>query len=107
MGQYQCDNGLGDCTSHSFPQNECLELSNGGSAIATCGSEYLNLQVFSSSSSCTGSSQNQQQPLNQCLEDESGTYIYNTCSSSSEEKAKRAKKIATNPQLMIANKKKQ
>jgi len=104
--QYQCTNGLclGDCTSHSFPQGECLSLTSGGSAIATCGSDALSLQVFSSSD-CTGSSQTESQPINECLEDTSGTYIYNTCSASVD--SKRAAKIASKAQLMIANKKKQ
>ena len=104
--QYQCTNGLclGDCTSHSFPQGQCLSLTSGGSAIATCGSDALSLQVFSSSD-CTGSSQTESQPINECLEDTSGTYIYNTCSASVD--SKRAAKIASKAQLMIANKKKQ
>jgi C1A family cysteine protease len=107
--QYQCDNGLclGSCTAHTFPQGQCLSLSSGGSAIATCTSEALSLQVFSGSSDCTGSSQTESQPINQCLEDTSGSYIYNTCSASSAEIKKRAAKIASKPQLMIANKKKQ
>uniref|UniRef100_A0A6V1PTA6 Peptidase C1A papain C-terminal domain-containing protein n=1 Tax=Heterosigma akashiwo TaxID=2829 RepID=A0A6V1PTA6_HETAK len=105
--QYQCDNGLclGDCTSHSFPQNECLSLSGGGSAIATCSTEDINLQVFSGSSDCTGASQNQQQPLKQCLKDTTGTYIYNTCTSKVDNK--RAAKIAAKPEFKIANKKNQ
>jgi len=128
--QNQCDNALclGDCTAHSFPQGQCLQLSGGGSAIATCSATELNLQVFSASSSCTGASSTQQQPLNQCLEDQSGTYIYNTCSgsssgsgsgssnpappssnsgSSSGFNAERTSKIAVKPQMKLANKKKQ
>lgn len=110
--QYQCTNGLclGDCQANTFPQGQCLSLSGGGSAIATCDTQNLNLAVYTSSD-CSGSAQNEQQPLDQCLEDTSGTYIYNTCSSSSAAKAK-AKKINAKPAtgkstFMLANKKKQ
>jgi cysteine peptidase B len=80
--QYVCQGALcmSDCQKHSLPTGQCLSLTSGGSAIATCG-QALSLQVFQSQD-CTGASQTESQPLNECLQDTSGTYIYNTCSSS-------------------------
>ena len=74
------------CASHSFPQNTCLNLSGGGTAIATCTSTALVLVIYSSSD-CTGPSQSQSMPINQCLQDNTGTYLENICSSSALERA--------------------
>jgi hypothetical protein len=72
---------LSGCEKHTFPTGQCLTMTGGGSAIATCSAYDLNLAVYSSAD-CSGASQEEQQPLNQCLQDNSGTYIYNSCSSS-------------------------
>jgi cysteine peptidase B len=72
---------LSGCEKHTFPTGQCLTMTGGGSAVASCGLFNLNLAVYTSSD-CSGSSQEEQQPLDQCLQDNSGTYIYNSCSSS-------------------------
>jgi hypothetical protein len=57
-------------------------MTGGGSAIVQCSSTALILNVYSSAD-CSGSASQQSQPLDQCLADTSGTYIYNTCTGGS------------------------
>ena len=68
------------CQQQTFPQNTCLNLSGGGTAIATCTSTALQLTVFSASSNCTGASQTASQPINTCEQDNQGTFFENICS---------------------------
>jgi len=70
------------CQSQTFPQNSCLQLSSGGSATAVCVPGALQMTIYELSSTCTGSSQVQSQPINTCEQDQSGTYFENTCSNS-------------------------
>jgi len=80
---YGCQSG---CQGHTFPQGQCLQMEGGGSAIAQCTSSDLVLSIFPMSSSCSGNSEQQRQPLNQCLQDTTGTYIKNTCNSGADAK---------------------
>jgi cysteine peptidase B len=73
---------LSGCEQHTFPTGQCLSLTGGGSAIATCGTNNLHMQSFNSSD-CSGSSQTSEMPLNQCEADTQGNYIYNACSATS------------------------
>jgi cysteine peptidase B len=74
----QCTQG---CQSYTFPQNSCLKLSDGGSGIAVCQADGLLLTEYPLSSSCTGPSVPDLMPINQCLQDQDGTYFENTCTS--------------------------
>jgi C1A family cysteine protease len=76
----QCTQG---CQSNTFPQDQCLKLEGGGSAIATCSSSALEMKVFMFSTDCSGFSIPESNPINQCLQDEDGSYFENICSSSS------------------------
>jgi C1A family cysteine protease len=89
--QYVCPDWtcLDGCTGNALPLGTCLSLEGGGSAVASCNSEGLNLQVFTTSA-CTGSSTAESQPVDQCLQDEQGTYIYNVCSASTAGKPRNA-----------------
>jgi len=86
--QYVCDDFLciDGCAGHTFQQGVCLSMTGGGSAIAQCGS-VLTLNVFSSSD-CSGSAQQEQQPIDSCTQDQDGTYIYNTCNNGNSQHAK-------------------
>merc|ERR1719326_1690106 len=70
------------CQSNQFPTGKCLQMQDGMSAIASCGAEYLTLQIYYNGE-CSGSAETQQKPLNQCLADTSGSYAENICSASS------------------------
>merc|ERR1712093_118316 len=65
--------------SHTFAQNTCLQLNGGGSAKAVCTSSALQMTVYPFSSDCTSMSETTEQPINQCVQDESGTYLENLC----------------------------
>ena len=67
------------CQSHTFAQNSCLQVTGGGSAIATCSALGLTLNVYSTTD-CSGSAQSSTEPVNQCLQDTSGSYLENICS---------------------------
>jgi hypothetical protein len=73
------------CQGETFQQGTCLQTSGGGSAIGTCDANGLKLKIYSDAS-CTGSSQESTEPVDQCLQDQSGTYVYNVCTSSSDAK---------------------
>merc|ERR1712225_94056 len=70
---------MGGCQSHTFAQNTCLQLNGGGSAKAVCTSSALQMGVYPFSSDCTSMSETTEQPINQCVQDESGTYLENLC----------------------------
>lgn len=70
------------CSSQTFPQGQCLQLEGGGSAIATCTSSALEMKTFMFSQDCSGFSIPESNPINQCLQDQDGTYFENICSSS-------------------------
>jgi tripeptidyl-peptidase I len=80
--QKQCTNSTcaSGCQSNTLPQNECLKLDGGGSAKAVCTSSALQMTVYPTSTDCTGFSEVSEQPINQCVPDESGTYLENICS---------------------------
>jgi hypothetical protein len=73
------------CQQQTFPQNACLNLSGGGTAVAVCTASALQLTVYQTSN-CTGASQTASQPINTCEQDNQGTYFENTCSGSSSKK---------------------
>ena len=79
--QKQCTNSActQGCQSHTFAQNTCLQLQGGGSAKAVCTATALQMTVFPFSSDCTSLSETTEQPINQCVQDESGTYFENVC----------------------------
>lgn len=68
------------CQSQTFPQGTCLQLDGGGSAIATCKPDTLEMKVFMFSQDCSGFSIPESNPINQCLQDESGSFFENVCS---------------------------
>jgi cysteine peptidase B len=70
------------CSSQTFPQNKCLQLEGGGSAIAICQPNDLEMKTYMFSQDCSGFSIPETQPINQCLQDEEGTYFENICPSS-------------------------
>jgi tripeptidyl-peptidase-1 len=72
----QCNQG---CQSNTLPQGQCLHLTGGGSAKAVCTSSALQMTVYPLSQDCTGMSEQSEQPINQCVQDESGTYLENIC----------------------------
>jgi len=72
----QCTQG---CQNHTFPQNQCLPLSGGGSAKAHCTASALVLVEYPSSSSCEGTSVPANMPINQCLSNQQGAYFENIC----------------------------
>jgi len=67
------------CSNYTFNLNTCLQLSDGGSAIATCNSQGLLLSEYPFSASCQGTSVPDQMTINQCLQDQDGTYFENFC----------------------------
>jgi hypothetical protein len=79
--QMQCTgaNCASGCKNQTFPLGKCLGLSDGGSAIAECSATALTLTEYPLSSNCQGFSVPDQMPLNQCLQDEDGTYFENFC----------------------------
>jgi cysteine peptidase B len=80
--QVQCSDAACSvgCQSNTFPQNTCLQLQGGGSATATCTATALNMNVYTFSTDCTGFSVPESNPINQCVQDESGSYFENICS---------------------------
>lgn len=70
-----------DCQSNTFDQNKCLKLQGGGSAKAVCTSSGLEMTSWTGSDDCSGSSTSSTEPVNQCLQDQSGSYIENVCNS--------------------------
>jgi cysteine peptidase B len=79
--QMQCSDAACSvgCSNYTFNLNTCLQLSDGGSAIATCNSQGLLLNEYPFSSTCQGTSVPDQMTIDQCLQDESGTYFENFC----------------------------
>ena len=67
------------CTNYTFNLGACIALADGGSAVATCNSQGLLLTEYPLSSTCTGYSVPDQMTINQCLQDEDGTYFENFC----------------------------
>jgi len=67
------------CQSNTFPQNECLKLNGGGSAKATCNAQGLQVTEYSSTD-CSGFGLPTEEPVNQCLPDNTGSYLENLCS---------------------------
>jgi len=82
--QMQCQDAACSqgCQSQTFPQNSCLSLNGGGSAIAVCQPSDLLLTMYSSSD-CSGAGQQVPQEINTCVQDNSGSYLENICSASS------------------------
>jgi len=88
--QVQCQDAACSvgCQSNTFPQNSCLQLQGGGSATAQCTSSALVMNVYMFSQDCSGFSTSESQPINQCVQDEDGTYFENICSNSARGAAK-------------------
>lgn len=80
--QYNCEDFLcaGGCQKNEFAQNTCLSTED-GSAIAVCESAGLKMTAYSTSD-CTGTGESEVMPVDECLQDTAGTYIYNVCPSS-------------------------
>jgi cysteine peptidase B len=83
--QYVCNDFFctSGCQGNTFSQDTCLQTESGGSAIVTCSSEELKIRSYSSAD-CSGSSTTSKEPIDQCLADNSGTYVYNTCNNGAE-----------------------
>ena len=79
--QKQCTNSActQGCRSETLPQGQCLRLEGGGSAKAQCTSTALQMTIYPLSQDCSGFSETSEQPINQCVQDESGTYLENIC----------------------------
>jgi hypothetical protein len=74
--QIQCDddNCQINCTTISIPQNQCLQMNGGGSAIAQCQPGILMQTVFPLTTNCQGPSGEDPAPLNQCQQAQQGSY---------------------------------
>jgi len=71
------------CQTNTLPLNECLSVSGGGSAKATsCSDSGLVLDLYLTSSDCTGFSLPTSQPVNQCGQTQTGQYVETSCDSS-------------------------
>ena len=69
-----------NCQNASFPANQCLPLSGGGSAKAQCNPGELVMTEYPLSQDCTGFSIPSTMPLNQCLQNGDGSgYFENFC----------------------------
>lgn len=82
--EVQCDDDACsvNCTAFSFPQNTCLNLSNGLTAKADCdlGDDVLIQNIFPIPHlACEGPSVAQPQPLNVCIQLQGGGSFYNQC----------------------------
>jgi cysteine peptidase B len=69
------------CEGNAFPQNKCLPLEGGGSAIAFCSTSSLTQKIYVNSKDCSGSFQTQNVALNKCLKDTQGSYFQVSCDS--------------------------
>jgi hypothetical protein len=68
------------CTNATFPANQCLPLTGGGSASAECQPDQLVMTEYPLSNNCTGFSLPSTMPLNQCLQNGDGAgYFENFC----------------------------
>jgi len=67
------------CQTNSFPQNSCIEVEGGGSLIAVCEPSGLKQTFYFLSTTCTGPSQDASGPINQCAQDNDGSYFENIC----------------------------
>ena len=81
--QTTCDDAAcsAGCSRVSFPQNKCLQASNGASAIVRCSlatSELIE-QRFEDGA-CQGNFTTRASPLNKCVLATSGAYFENSCS---------------------------
>jgi hypothetical protein len=72
----QCSIG---CITNTFPADTCLQVTGGGSAMCHCATNALIEQIFDSGD-CSGTPQTFNAPLNQCVQDTSGSYLENICS---------------------------
>jgi len=81
--QYTCSSSmcLSGCTNVTLPNGRCLKLSNGKSAITSCGQQYLRMEQYNTSD-CTGAWTQGMIPLNQCNEESNGVYLYDVCTTS-------------------------
>jgi hypothetical protein len=67
------------CRNNTFPLNTCLPLSGGGSAKAFCKPPNVELDIYRSSTTCTGSMTPDLMPLGKCLRSSAGDYFENFC----------------------------
>jgi hypothetical protein len=68
------------CRNGSFPIGMCLQVSGGGSAVATqCNSQGLVQKFYNESTGCSGPSVSHTMPVDQCLKGETGNYFENIC----------------------------
>ena len=70
-----------DCQTSTFPQNKCLAVTGGGSALVTCDKarSLLVQSFFAKSSQCKGNVTEKTMPLNICLHSTTGSYFENIC----------------------------
>jgi hypothetical protein len=83
------------CQNNTFALNKCLPLNGGGSAIAQCNSQGVLLTVYELSTNCQGFSMPDQMPTDQCLQDNTGGYLENFCTSSSSTESANKKVLRT------------
>eukprot|EP01062_Namystynia_karyoxenos_P031202 TRINITY_DN23167_c0_g1_i1.p4 TRINITY_DN23167_c0_g1~~TRINITY_DN23167_c0_g1_i1.p4 ORF type:complete len:156 (+),score=43.40 TRINITY_DN23167_c0_g1_i1:128-595(+) len=72
-----------DCVNELFPENECILVEDGGSAIATsCSAAVgLTLHFYVDTDDCSGRWGLNVQPVGQCTEDVDDGYFLNDCGS--------------------------
>jgi hypothetical protein len=68
-----------NCTTFSFPQNVCLGLNGGGSAVAQCKDGMLEQFVFPLSSNCSGLNEMEPMPCGQCVQSSGGGSFETFC----------------------------
>jgi hypothetical protein len=69
---------LSDCQENQFPQDTCLAIEGGGSAMAQCTSYGLVMNIYESSD-CSGQYEQEVDPIDVCFEDSDDSYVYNVC----------------------------
>ena len=72
------------CSSHAFPENQCIKTTSGGSAKVLCSKDGKELITQDyTSTDCSGSFKNQTEANDQCFKSSSGGSFENSCTSKS------------------------
>jgi len=81
--QYFCPTAscASGCSSVSYVQGSCIPQTT-GTAMGICNGSVLTLYFFASSEDCSGSYTVATEPVGQCGEMSTGTYLFDACSSS-------------------------